>query len=538
MKLEQIQLPVNNKVLADYWSEGAAIHAFFQYRYCDAAFKQRASYLQQQNYDREALVNVIRSYMTPFGISQAVEANLQALQEGALAIVGGQQAGLLTGPLYSVHKAITVILLAKEQSEKLGATVVPLFWIAGEDHDLDEINHTFTIKQGEAKKRGYSGRSKLKTMASATVLNREATWTFIETVFKDYGETAFTAGLLKDLKTALEKSVTFTEFFTVLINDLFKAHGLLMIDAAYPLFRQYESSNFVELIQLSQEIAHVVTVKEAALEEAGYGTPIGASKDAANLFYVKEGERFLLERRNNQFVNLNANIKLTKEQLLIIARETPQHLSNNVVTRPLMQEMTLPVLAFVGGPGELAYWATLKDAFDLLGLQMPIFAPRLNITFITRQVNQILREKSLEVEDVFTGKEQVLKEAYIASIQDREAQKYIIDMEQSLLAKYEELADYLDGQHLQLEKVLDKNKENHMKQFSYFSQKLQKAVELKHNVAIRQFDTLTAELMPNGGYQERAFAPYQYLNVYGPSLIDDLLADKWNVSNKHILFNL
>jgi len=200
MKLERISLSVNNRVLADYWSENASVHSFFQYRYCDESFKERLKYLQQQDYQRDELVNVIRSYMEPFGISEAVEENLQALQQGASVVVGGQQAGLLTGPLYSVHKAITVILLAKEQSEKLGTKVVPLFWVAGEDHDLDEINHTYTISQSVVKKRGYGERSKVKTMASATNLQHEATWSFIENVFKDFGESAFTAKLLEQLK--------------------------------------------------------------------------------------------------------------------------------------------------------------------------------------------------------------------------------------------------------------------------------------------------------------------------------------------------
>ncbi len=95
------------------------------------------------------------------------------------------------------------------------------------------------------------------------------------------------------------------------------------------------------------------------------------------------------------FINETANVTFTKEELHDIANNNPEKLSNNVVTRPLMQEMTIPVLAFVGGPGELAYWATLKDAFDVLNLQMPIIVPRLNLTFITRQVEQLLEELSV-----------------------------------------------------------------------------------------------------------------------------------------------
>ena len=148
-----------------------------------------------------------------------------------------------TGPLYSVHKAISVILLAKQQREKLNIPVVPMFWIAGEDHDIEEINHTYTIVNAEVKKRGYSERSKFKTMASTTVLNQEAIQQFVTTVFKDFGETQYTEQLLNTVLAHANSSSTFTDFFTRLMNDLFKNHGLLLLDATYGPFRQYENIN-------------------------------------------------------------------------------------------------------------------------------------------------------------------------------------------------------------------------------------------------------------------------------------------------------
>ncbi|RKJ08307.1 bacillithiol biosynthesis BshC, partial [Butyricicoccus sp. 1XD8-22] len=145
MELEQMSLPVNNKLLSAYWSGSEKLHTFFEYKLHDTAFHKRAQYLKNMHYNTNELSNIIRSFMEPFGLSPKVNEHLSHLADGAKVIVGGQQAGILTGPLYSIHKAITVILLAKEQSEKLGEKILPLFWIAGEDHDLEEINHTYTI---------------------------------------------------------------------------------------------------------------------------------------------------------------------------------------------------------------------------------------------------------------------------------------------------------------------------------------------------------------------------------------------------------
>ncbi len=423
--------------------------------------------------------------------------------------------------------------MAKEQREKLNVPVVPMFWIAGEDHDLEEINHTYTIVDGEVKKRGYSERSKLKTMASTTSLNSEALEQFVKTVFKDYGETAYTEQLLADVLSHAKASTTFTDFFTSLMNELFNEHGLLLLDATFESFRQYEQPYFKALIENSEEIAQVVVTQETDLDKAGYTKPIEASAQNANIFYVKDGERFLLERKDGKFVNMLARVSFTKEELLKIAQETPQALSNNVVTRPLMQEMTIPVLAFVGGPGELAYWATLKPAFEILALQMPIFAPRLNITMVTRQVQSLLQQNELTVIEVMDNKAEQKLTEFIESVKDEKVQQYIDQMNEQLVEQYNELANYLEQGDYHLDAIIRKNKEFHQKQFNFLQSKIKQQDLQKHNVAIRQLKLLQSELYPNKGYQERVYSPYQYINDYGQALIDDLIALEMSISNQH-----
>lgn len=538
MKLEQIQSPVNPKIITDYWSENADIHSFFEYKYEEQSFVDRANYLQNNTYRSKELAEIIHSFMEKYGIHEKTKGHLLELEQGAPVVVGGQQAGLLTGPLYSVHKAISVILLAKEQREKLGRPVVPMFWIAGEDHDIEEINHTNTIVNADIKKRGYSERSKLKTMASTTLLNSEAIDQFVKMVFHDFGETEYTEQLVATVLAHAKTSATFTDFFTVLMNDLFKNHGLLLLDATYAPFRQYEQRYFKALIENNEKIALQVVEQEKKLAQAGYGEPIGATENNANLFFVKEGERFLLERKDGQFSNALAQVKLTEAQLLHMTEECPEILSNNVVTRPLMQEMAIPVLAFVGGAGELAYWATLKPAFTTLQLQMPIFAPRMNLTLVTRQVQQILEQQQLTVTQVFAGQAEEKMQQFIASIQDRESQQLIERMNEQLVVQYEELSKCLQDGNYQLEKLLEKNKAYHERQFDYLQTKISEQVLRKHDAVIRQYKTLLVELLPNGGYQERVYNPYHYMNMYGLTLIDDLLQLPMTISNQHQIISL
>ena len=535
MKLEQISLPVSNVVLADYWEKEANIHSFFTYPFEQQSFVKRASVLQKQFYKREVLVGVIRSYMERFGVSEQAEIHLQELEEGAFAVVGGQQAGVLAGPLYSVYKAITVILLANEQRRLLDMPIVPIFWIAGEDHDIEEINHTYTIVNGDVQKRSYSKRSTKKTMASAMKIDQEMMEQLIVTVFKDFGETAYTAELLNEVLEVSHNSETFTDFFASLMNRLFSKYGLLMIDAAYEPFRKFESEYFERLIEHNEEIAKVVVEQEQALQHAGYGKPIEASIHNANLFYVKDGERFLLERKDGYFVNVLAHVKLSEEELIQIAKLSPEKLSNNVVTRPLMQEMALPVLAFVGGPGELAYWATLKRAFDILGLEMPIFAPRLNISVVTRKIQSLLDLHQLTFEDVLANKVTTLKERFIADVQNQQALSQIDEMQQALISQYELLYTHLMDNDLSLDKIIEKNKAFHIKQFDYLKNKIREQTLQKHDVVIRQFNTIHSEIVPNNGWQERVFNPYQMLNQYGPTFVDDLIQLPMTISPQYYI---
>lgn len=538
MRLEQIELPVNNQLLDDYWSGNEKLKPFYEYEYNDESFNARYNYLKSKQYETKALSKIIRSFMEPLGISDKIEENLNALENGSVAIVGGQQAGILTGPLYSIHKAISVLLLAKEQSEKLNERVVPIFWIAGEDHDIDEINHTFTIVNGAPKKRVYHERSNKKTMASTTAIRQDEMRQLLNKIFQDFGETAYTHDLHKMCLQQLENSDTFTDFFARLMNDLFKDEGLLMVDAAYTPFRQFESSYFVKIIELNEQIAKAVVDKEQLLHNAGFGTPINATLNNANLFYVQEGERYLLERKDRYYQDSSGLIKLSEEQLLSVAKTKPEQLSNNVVTRPLMQEMTIPVLAFVGGPGELAYWGTLKDAFHVMDLQMPILAPRLNITFVDRKMDQLLSTYELSIPEVLSGKAQNLKEQFIESVQDLEAKQQIENVHQLLKEQYGKLDKHLNTQHLNLHSIVEKNLKYHEVQLEYLSKKIEQQVFNKHEKIIRQFDLIQAEIYPNENFQERVYNPYQYMNSYGPNLIQDLCALPLSISRNHYVIHL
>ena len=538
MKMERISSPIPNTLLQQYWGNEPWVSSFFPYVITEAAFQNRLTWLNGQAYERDTLVQVIRSYMTPYGVSPKAEQHLTNLKNDAVVVVGGQQTGLLTGPLFSIYKAITVILLAKQQSEILQQPVVPLFWIAGEDHDLDEINHTYTMQEGRVQKQIFGASSRIKQMASYTKFDRTQLRHYVQQVFKDYGETAYTASLLARVLAPIETTETYTEYFTALLHELFAHEGLLLVDAAYEPFRQMESQYFVNIIERNEQIATAVVEQEQAFITQGFAAPLQAVVENANLFYVDNGERFLLERKDEYFVNTLKGLRFTKEELLQIAKQQPARLSNNVVTRPLMQEMVMPVLAFVGGPGELAYWATLKTAFEAIDLQMPIFVPRLSMTLIGRQAQYAMEQSGVTYEQVFTGQVPQLKEQFIASQKSEQVLEAISTMEQQLQKQYESLEQILQEQQIALTPTLQRNESYHQQQFEYLKRKLHEQYEVKHAVMLRHMNIAQAQLLPNDKPQERLYSIYQFMNEVGPQLVEQLLEQVNAIESEHLLVQL
>ena len=533
MKLDNIMLPMQNKMLHSYNTNKDFLHTYFDYANEESSYPQRVEELSGRSYNRQGISETIRSFMKPFGLSKTANQHIEELSNDALVVIGGQQAGVLTGPLYSVHKAITVILLAKKQRESLGIPVVPVFWVAGEDHDIHEINHVHVEANGQIMKEQIKDKFILKLMASDAVFNQQDMASYIENIFGKFGETVHTKALLTEVLEAVEKEDTFTGFFVRLMNGLFADEGLLFIDSAYKPLRELESNYFCQLIEASEEIATLVVDKEKQFTSDGFGTPIGAGEDAVHLFYVHDTGRMLLSRRNGYFVNDSAGLRFSKEELLQIAQEDPSRLSNNVVSRPLMQDLVFPVLAFVGGAGEIAYWAVLQEAFHAIGIKMPIIVPRMSITLVSRGAQKALEEKSFAVEDVMSGNVVSAKFAFLDELRDDRFVAAIDKIEEKLIAEYEEIGRILDQDEKMMHELVQKNLQYHKLQFNYLKDKSEDALLIKHEVALRIYDRMEAELFPNESLQERIYTPYVYLNSYGPTLIKDLLQLPFEMDDSH-----
>ncbi|WP_153731198.1 bacillithiol biosynthesis cysteine-adding enzyme BshC [Sporosarcina obsidiansis] len=538
MELDTIELPKKNKLLEAYQHDQQFLYRFFDYEVTSVGYKERAEELATRSFQRDELASVIEQYMQPFGISKLAEQHIKELSSNALVVIGGQQAGVLTGPLYSVHKAISVILLAREQREALGKPVIPVFWIAGEDHDINEINHTYTARQGKAVKQQFKQPTVLKKMASHTVYDSKEMRTFIKRIFKSYGETAYTQDLLENVLKTVEEQQTYTGFFTSLMNQLFTKHGLLLLDAAYKPLRQLESVYFSKMIENASAMASSIYSTEQHLHSIGYNKPIESNEEDANLFYVHETGRVLLKRKNNEFVNEQTGLTFSEEEMYKIAEEQPWLLSNNVATRPLMQDLVFPVLAFVGGPGEIAYWSLLRESFHILGIRMPVIVPRLSISLITRQTQEALKLTGVTISQVFNHELPQLQERWVHEQRDEQFERLLNESRQQLKMQYEKMQAHLLETDPGLVPMLNKNLQFHISQFDYLQRKNEQSLLLKNHVQYERYQLLSEQLFPEGSLQERLYSPYYFINQYGEGFIEQLLKQPYRFDGAHQLVYL
>ena len=287
MEMINLSLPATNRFATDYLAGVPEIQRFFHYRYQNSAdYQARLIELNNRTFMRKELAECIEKYMERFPSSKEVKMSLEKLKkENSVVIIGGQQAGILTGPLYSIHKVISIIAFARQKEKELNIPVVPIFWIAGEDHDFQEVNHIYLEKNGEIQKVIYPEKVRDKRMVSDVGLDKEICMEWVEEIIETFGETDHTNELLSFMREAVQESETFVDFFAQIVMELFKDEGLLVIDSGYQGLRCLEKELFISQIEQVTQINRCVKDVQNQLADEGFNRSIEMSDQAANLFY-------------------------------------------------------------------------------------------------------------------------------------------------------------------------------------------------------------------------------------------------------------
>jgi bacillithiol biosynthesis cysteine-adding enzyme BshC len=537
MIIESVSLPVANRLARDYQQGKADALQFFHYQpYQNEAYRERIEWLNGKSCPhRERLVEGLYAYNQQIGNHPEALTRIEQLRRSdAYVVIGGQQAGVLTGPLYTIHKAIHLIQSARKLQEELQVTIVPVFWIAGEDHDIDEIDHLYWLTDGETvvSKGRMNLPRKGRVSASSLRLEQEAAERFVDSFLQELTETEETAAIRDLLKQEVRQSSTVVDWFARLMASLFGKHGLVLVESSLPFVRELERPVFRRLIEQNERISSLLEETSDRIIAAGYEPQLQVEGKQANLFVYESGERLLLERSDDRFRTKDRRYSYSKDELLTMLEADPRRFSANVVSRPLMQEHLFPTLAFIGGQGEVAYWAFYRKVFEAMGYQLPIVLPRMSITLVEGAIARLMEQVGLSVEKVLTGfgewKEQWERLREPDPLKERFAQT-----RQAMEALYRPLITEVVERDAGLRELAEKNINMLLAQVDFLEDRLNRSLRRREDVSLARVRRIEASLLPEGAWQERKLSVFFFANKYGLDLVDRLVAAPFRLDGSH-----
>lgn len=538
MKVETECLPGGSSLAGDFMNRYEAVKHLYggDFRNKDSRVL-RAEWLdvsEGQRADRSKVAACLRMYNEAHNSHPAVQASLALLEQpGTLVVTGGQQSGLFTGPLLVIYKAMTTIMAAKEAAEQLGRPVVPLFWIAGEDHDWDEVNHTYVLNRaGEITKIKVEKSGTVRSSVSDIQVS-EAHWQqAIAQLNELLQDSEFKLEVMSNLRDSSAGEVSMSSAFAKLMGHLFGKYGLILLDSADPNLRQLEQPFFERLIRENDELESAYHQAASAIRDSGYELQADVTEGSSNLFYIHEGTRLLLHKKDGQFTDRKGIVSFSREAMLDILATHPERFSNNVLTRPLMQDYILPVLATVLGQGEIAYWAIPHQAFRTVGGQMPLIIPRMSFTLVEGTLQKHMDKYDLSFADVYQGLDGK-RQAWLTSQDELQLGRRFAETREAFKALYEPLIEQLGTIQAGLLKLGGSNKDKILDQISFLEAKSQDAIEKQNEAALRQWERIELSLMPAGKLQERVYNIMYYLNRYGLEWLDELMTVPADYSGVH-----
>ncbi|WP_249869876.1 bacillithiol biosynthesis cysteine-adding enzyme BshC [Oceanobacillus saliphilus] len=539
MHIDPIQLKAQSRLITDYRKNHKRVMEFFDYNpYSD--YEQRLRDLDDLNFNREQLTNVLHTINEAWGAPQSTHNNINKLNDPkSVTVIGGQQAGLLTGPMYTINKLISIIQFARQQEDKLGIPVVPVFWIAGEDHDFDEINHVYLPDVPQMKKYKLAHHLMEKRSVSDIAIDQKALSKWVDNLFEMLEETVHTKDLYKAIVDMKNQSKTYADFFAQIIFHVFKDEGVVLIDSGNSKVRKLESSHFQKMIKHQPGISEGVFAALKDLKEQGYTISLEAGPLDGHLFYHKNKERILLTRdESGDWVGKQNEIRLTTDELMETAENEPELLSNNVVTRPLMQELLFPTLAFIGGPGEVGYWAALKQAFHTLDLKMPPVLPRLSMTIVESNIVKVVEKYRMDTAEAINVGVKEEKDKWLQSKSDPRIDELATEIKAVIEKAHKPLREVAKGIRDDLGALSEKNLFYLYRDIDFLESRLIKALEEKYEKELNEFNRVDTALHPNGGLQERIWNPLHWINVYGTDFITELTEQDFSFHEEHYVVYL
>lgn len=485
----------------DYLNEKEQLKPFYSHSPKIESFKEAIQAKNFSDEKRSSLVIALRNQYQGLELGEYAEANITSLKnKKTFTVTTGHQLNLFTGPLYFIYKIVSTINLARKlKSAYPEFHFVPVYWMASEDHDFDEINY-FKL---DGKK--YQWKSN-QTGAVGDFELDESFKAFLKIV-------SFAPDFFKE---AYSSSKTLAEAVRKYVHFLFSKEGLLILDGNDPELRRSFSKVILEDL-IEHTPFNKSTESSKSLSAHGYKSQIFPRE--INLFYLIKGLRERIEKTENGYAVLNTDLRFSESEIRDLVENHPERFSPNVVLRPLYQEIILPNLAYLGGPAEVIYWLQLKGIFEHFEVPFPVLLPRNFALLLDKKIQKKIEQIGWSLTDIFRDFETWKRQFVLAeSSMDIKLEK----QKETLASIFDRTGEEAADLEPSLKNAFEAGKVRSLKILEQMSVKLRKAEETRLKVHLERGAVIKDYTLPGGIPQERVVNMMQFY-LDNPELIEELL---------------
>ncbi|MEP7148446.1 MAG: bacillithiol biosynthesis cysteine-adding enzyme BshC [Acidobacteriota bacterium] len=479
--------------------------------------------LSAYSVDRAALCVILAEQNRNFGAGAKTFENIELLgRDDTVAILTGQQAGLFTGPLYTIYKALSAIKMATCLRER-GLNAVPVFWAATEDHDFDEISQAFMLGPGGSEqiefKLGRPEESEGLSVGEIPIVD-----SFAEKV-KDLSSllppSEFKDAHVDALTEIWIPGRTIGEAFCRHLQRIFENYGLIVVDPLDVRLKKLVAPIYAEATTRNEEIVEALVDRSAELESDGFRPQVLITPDYFPLFYhTDDGVRRAVRRKTDgKYRVTETKFELSAAELAELAVNEPERLSPGVMLRPVVQDYLFPTVCYFGGGAEISYFAQNSEVYRILARPVTTILHRQSFTVIEAKHARTLEKYNLNFVDLFGGLERVLPTI---------VERFLNPASSSLFAEADEevnlALDRLGKELSRIDPTLAANLATRRRKILYHISALRKKFHRvqfeRDEVVNRQLKALFASLWPDGQLQERSLNVEGFTSRYGPYFID------------------
>ena len=456
--------------------------------------------------------------------SRAKQTALGRLAEpGACVVTTGQQPGLFTGPLYTIYKALSTAAVARILERQWQRPVVPVFWVAGDDHDFAEASHTSWITADGAIR--HAALPPRPPESPLTPLYREPLGTeivaILETLAADLPPSEFSASSLEWLQRHYEPSATIAGSFAGALAELLAPAGIICLDSTHALVKRGAARYLVRALGLARELNQDLEHRSEELITAGAdpGVPVGENATLVMLEGPLGRDRLLLQ--DGGFITRRGRLQLDHEALNRIAAAEPERLSPNVLLRPVVESALLPTVAYLGGPSELKYLALAHPVYERMRVPRQVILPRWSGVLVEPKVDRVLNKFGIELTEL-QEPGGALESKLVRSQLPEETTQALQRLRENLVAGYDLLAESAADIDPTLTKAVQGTKNQSLAALKDTEKKLVQHLKRRQEVELGQLGRARDLILPEGQPQERVLTIASFLARYGPTLIDEV----------------